>query len=214
MKSRTGRRKAASSRAAPRAAGPTRRAMPTMRSPSSTGSCETSYSFMRAWATSKRVVGRDRDHRALLVAARDHVAQVAARRPAQEALVAHPEVVEHLRQVLVAAVADEGDDPLGRRLLAAVAQRRRDQRARRRAGQDALVAQQRARRHEALLVGDGVGLLHARQIADGRHEVLADALDQPGAGLRRSARSARSRRAPSRPGRRAPSRRAGRRAAK
>ena len=47
---------------------------------------------------------------------------------------------------------------------------------------------------------DRVGLPHARQVADRRHEVFADALDQPGAGLRRSCRSRRSPPAPSRPG--------------
>jgi hypothetical protein len=36
---------------------------------------------------------------------------------AQEALLAHPQVVEHFRQVLVAAVANESDDAFGRCLL-------------------------------------------------------------------------------------------------
>src|SRR3546814_20406445 len=63
-----------------------------------------------------------------------------------EALVDHPVVVEHLREVRVAAVADQGDDPLRRLLLTAVAQRGGDQGAGRRSGEDAFALKQLARR--------------------------------------------------------------------
>src|SRR5207249_199436 len=111
------------------------------------------------------------DDRALLRAARDHVAQVSARLAAEEPLVAHPEVVEHLREVLVAAVADERDDALLLFLTLAVTEGGRDQRAGRRAREDPLLAEQGARRHEALLVRNGVCAPNPRQIADGRDEV-------------------------------------------
>ena len=51
-----------------------------MRSPSSTGSCETSYSFMRPWATSSVSSAATATTESLLVAAPDEVAQIALRR--------------------------------------------------------------------------------------------------------------------------------------
>ena len=68
-------------------------------------------------------------------------------------------------------------------LLAAIAQRRRKQRAGGRAGEDAFLAQKIAGSAEALRVGDRVGLRDQRKVAVRRHEILADALDGPGAGL-------------------------------
>src|SRR3546814_3951550 len=76
----------------------------------------------------------------------------------RSALVDHPVVVEHLREVLVAAVADQGDDPLRRLLLTAVAQRGGDQGAGRRSGEDAFALKQLARRQHRLPVGNLVGL--------------------------------------------------------
>src|SRR5439155_6645459 len=113
----------------------------------------------------KIVAGRDRHDGALLVAARDQVAQVPPPRAAQEALIPHPEVVVHLGKVLAAAVADEGDDAPGRRLRAAVAERGGDERPGRRAPEDALVAQEGAGGEEALLVLDGEGLADAGEVA-------------------------------------------------
>ena len=128
------------------------------------------------------LVGADHHGGALAVAARYQVAQVAAPLALDEALVVHPVVVEHLREIFVAAVADEGDDALGLRLGPAVFERAGDQRAGRRAGQDAFPAQQGARGLERRRVGDGDGLVDAREIAHRGHEVLADALDLPRAG--------------------------------
>ena len=68
------------------------------------------------WKTVLRVsVGRDLDHRAFLVAAGDDVAQIAEVGPRQESLIDHPVVVVDLGQIAGAGVADEGDDPFGRR---------------------------------------------------------------------------------------------------
>ena len=88
-----------------------------------------------------RLVGVHRGDRVLAVAARDQVAQVAEALALDEALVEHPVIVVHLGEVLVAAVADQGDDALRRRLLAAVAQRGGDQRARGGTCEDAFLAQ-------------------------------------------------------------------------
>ena len=64
------------------------------------------------------------------MAARDQVGQVVRGRALDEAVVVHPVIIEHLRQVLVATVADEGDHALLLGLLTAIFQRRREQRAR------------------------------------------------------------------------------------
>jgi hypothetical protein len=49
--------------------------------------------------------------------------------PADESLLCHPEIVIHLRKVLVAVVGDESDDALLLRLSAAIAKGSRQQRA-------------------------------------------------------------------------------------
>ena len=59
--------------------------------------------------------------------------------PLDEALIQHPEIVIDLGQVLVAAVADEGDHPFGLGLLPAVAERRGHQSAGGGAGDDAFL---------------------------------------------------------------------------
>src|ERR1051325_674999 len=68
---------------------------------------------------------------------------------------------------------------LGLVARAAIAQRRRDQRARGRAAQDALAAQDRAGGGVGLGIRNGVGVGDAREIAHRRDEVFADALDGP-----------------------------------
>ena len=102
--------------------------------------------------------------------------------PREQALVDHPLVVVDLGEIAGAGVADEADDALRPLARAAVAQRRGEQRAGRRAAEDAFGAQQLARRAEALGVVDRVGHAHARQVGDRGDEVLADALHRPRAG--------------------------------
>src|SRR5690606_36098137 len=82
-------------------------------------------------------------------------------------------------QVLVAGVADEGEHRLRLGLLAAPAQRGRQQRAGGGATEDTFLLEQLASGEEALLVADGVGLLHPGEVRDRRQEILADALDHP-----------------------------------
>ena len=119
----------------------------------------------------------------LAVAAGDQVAQIAVGLAFDEALVDHPEVVVHLREVLVAAVGDEGDDAFRAGLPAAVLERRADQRSRRRADDQAFRAQHLAGHGEGLGVGHHEGVADQRKVAIGRDEVLADALDQPRADI-------------------------------
>src|SRR5439155_340049 len=97
---------------------------------------------------------------ALLDGAADQVAQVAVPGALAEALIGEPVVVEHLREVLVAAVAHEGDDPLGLRSRAAVFERSSKQRAGGGSGEDALLREQLARHRKAFGVGDAEGFLH------------------------------------------------------
>ena len=135
----------------------------------------------------QRVLGADADDGAVFRPPRDQVAQVALALALEQALVEHPRIVVDLGEVAGARVADQRHHALGRGLRAAVLQRRGQQRAGGRARQDALGAVQVARGGEALLVGDRVGVAHAAQVRDRRHEVLADALDGPGAGLAEAA---------------------------
>jgi hypothetical protein len=65
---------------------------------------------------------------AFIVAQGNEIAQVTTQCAGQQALLAHPVVVEHFRQVLVAAVAGKGHHAF-RRGLRTAAQRCRQQRA-------------------------------------------------------------------------------------
>ncbi len=85
------------------------------------------------------VVGLDGVVVMIGVTPHDQVAQVAKAFALDEALVDHPVIVVHLRQVLVAAVGHEGDDALGLGLIAAVAQCCGDQGAGRRPRQHAFL---------------------------------------------------------------------------
>jgi hypothetical protein len=64
-------------------------------------------------------------------------------------------------------------------LRAAIAQRRREQRAGGGAGEHALGPQQLARTGEAFRVGDRIRLRDEGEIGIGRHEILADTFDRP-----------------------------------
>ena len=106
----------------------------------------------------QRVVRADADHAAILGAPRDQVAQVAVAALLEQALVDHPGVVVHLGEVLVPESQTKRDHAFGLGLLAAIAQRRGQQRAGGRAAQHALGLEQFARRGEALVVGNRVGM--------------------------------------------------------
>ena len=119
--------------------------MPTSRPSSSTGSCETSAAACGCRRSSSVSSGPTVDRAALVAARRsgragrrDAAARGSPGRPSR--------VVVDLREVLRAAVADEGHDALRLGLLAAIAQRRGEQRAGRRAAQDAFLAQQQRAR--------------------------------------------------------------------
>src|SRR5205814_5191916 len=75
------------------------------------------------------IVRPDRNHFALFGPMRDKIAQIALGWPLDEALLRHPEIVEHLREILVAGVANEGDNALLFRLLPAIAESASEQRA-------------------------------------------------------------------------------------
>ena len=70
-----------------------------------------------------------RDHFASFVTVQDQIAQIAVHRTNGEALLGHPDIVKHFREIFVAAVANKCDDAFGFGLLPAVAQRSRQQRA-------------------------------------------------------------------------------------
>ena len=95
--------------------------------------------------------------------------------------------IEHLGEILRAGVANEAHDALGRRLRAAIAQRRRQQRARGRSGEHAFRAQEFTRAGKALRVGDSECPRHEGEIGVGRHEIFADAFDRPASRLHHAA---------------------------
>jgi hypothetical protein len=72
-------------------------------------------------------------------------------------------------------------------LRAAIAKRRRQQRARGRSGEHALRAQEFTRAGKALRVGNRECSRHQREIGVGRHEIFADAFDRPASGLHHAA---------------------------
>src|SRR5690606_8512429 len=129
-----------------------------------------------------------RDRRPLAMRPADEVAQVSVGLPFDEALVLHPEVVEQLRQVLVACIRGKRDHAFRSFLFLAVLEGRGQQGAGRRAGKYALFSEQLARGTERLGIADAVGLLHAAEVRNRRDEILADALDQPAALLAEFAR--------------------------
>ena len=78
----------------------------------------------------ERVVRTDRNHTALLVAAEDKIAKITGFWKLDVALIQHPEVIEHLREIIAPGVADEGQYFLRLRLLAAIFDRSSEQRTR------------------------------------------------------------------------------------
>ena len=151
--------------------------------------------------SAQRVLRPHLDGAAFLVAVDDEIAHRSRARALDPALLRQERIVEHLGEIFRAGIADQAHHALGLALKLAVTQRRREQRARRRAGEDALLAQQVARGGVAFLVGDRIGRLHQREIAIRRHEILADALDGPASGLDHLAGVDQAARAPSRPDR-------------
>src|SRR5258708_20190007 len=73
------------------------------------------------------VVGADRNGGALIMPARDQVAQITVLLALDETLFDHPVIVEYLRQVFFAAVADKTDHALGPFLLPHIPQSRASQ---------------------------------------------------------------------------------------
>src|SRR5262245_32044854 len=147
---------------------------------STTGSCETSAERMRA-NTAQIILRPHNDGIAFAVAAHHHVAHGAVAAAVGPAFLCQEDRIEYLGQIFGAGIADEADDALGRGLRAAIAQRRREQRARGGAGENALRAQEIARAGEGLAVRDRERVRDEAEIGDRRHEILADALDRPAA---------------------------------
>ena len=77
----------------------------------------------------QRIVRADRDHFACFVSMRNQIAQIAVRRPVNESLFGHPEVVVHFGEILIAGVGNESDHTFRLCLLPAISQRTGDQRA-------------------------------------------------------------------------------------
>ena len=109
------------------------------------------------------------------------VREVARLRARDKPLLAHPVVVKHLREILIAAVAGEGHHALRRGLRLAILQRRRQQRAAGGARQNAFRFQQLARGGERFAVGDAPGAIHPFDVGQRGNKVFANALYQPGA---------------------------------
>ena len=116
---------------------------------------------------------------AFKMAARDEIANVTVSWSRNKSVVDHPEVVEHLREVLGAVVADERHHYLRRRLLAAVLQCCSEQRADGRACEHAFEFEKLARDFERLCIGDRIRLVDERHVENGRNEIFADAFDEP-----------------------------------
>ena len=129
----------------------------------------------------KRVVRGRGDGGTFVVAQGDVVGEIAGLRTRDEPLLSHPVVVEHLREIFIAAVAGEGHHPLRRGLRLAILQRGRQQRTAGGARQNALRFQQLARGGEGFAVGDAPGAIHPFNVGQRRNKVFANSLNQPGA---------------------------------
>ena len=93
-------------------------------------------------------------------------------------MLAHPVVVEHLREVRPSAVREDHEHRLVRRQLGGERQRGLHRHAAGAADQDALGARDRARAEERVAVGDLDPAVDDRGVERLGPEVLADALDQ------------------------------------
>src|SRR5713101_3300211 len=71
----------------------------------------------------------DRNDFAGFISMRNQIVQIAVRRPVNESLLCHPEIVVHLGKIFVPGVSHETDDTFRLALLPAVTQRARDQRS-------------------------------------------------------------------------------------
>ena len=126
-----------------------------------------------------RVHGEERRDLVGGVLAAQHVADGQLLLAPEEAVLAHPGVVEDLREIGAPAVGeDHGDHRVGvvdlARHLVGGAQREPAGAA----GEDALRLRQPARPQEGVLVGDGHVAVDDRWVVGVRPEVLADALDE------------------------------------
>ena len=129
----------------------------------------------------KRIVRRGGDGSAFIMAQGNVVGEIARLRARDKPLLAHPVVVKHLREILIAAVAGEGHHAFRHGLCLAILQRRRQQRAAGGARQNAFRLQQLARGGEGFAVGDAPGAIHPFNVGQRRNKVFANAFDQPGA---------------------------------
>ena len=117
------------------------------------------------------------DQRALLLRAQQLDDRAQRIGLVEEAVLAHPLVVEDLGQVLGRAVGEQHQDVLLALARLRVLDRARDRRARAAAHEQAFLPHQLARHQEALLVVDAHDLVDDLQVHGAGQEVLADALD-------------------------------------
>src|SRR5436309_12924119 len=94
-----------------------------------------------------------------------------------ETLFGHPKIVVHLRKIFVPAVANEGHDPLRFRLLAAIAQRRRQQRPSGGTAENPFARKKLPGHGKALLVVNLKRVRHVRHVGVFWNEIFTNAFD-------------------------------------
>src|SRR5438105_10417695 len=99
--------------------------------------------------------------------------------PNGESSFRHPDIVEHFREIFVAAVTNEGDDPFRFGLLSAISERPRQQGAGGGATEDSFLAQKLARGRETIGVVNLKGFSHERHVSVVRNKILPDSFDRP-----------------------------------
>src|SRR6202162_63361 len=105
------------------------------------------------------------------------------RRPMDEALFGHPEVIVHFREIFVSSVRNKTHDALRFFRFAAIPQRAGDERPRRRAAENSFFPQKFARNIKTFFVVDFVSVGHERHVEDFWNKIFADTLHGPAAGL-------------------------------
>src|SRR5438128_9194574 len=100
-----------------------------------------------------------------------------------EALLRHPEIVVHLREIFVAGVGNESDDAFQCGLLSTITQRTREECAGGRSAENSFLAQKLARGRKTFLIVNFECIGYVREVGNLGNKIFTDAFDRPASRL-------------------------------